>query len=303
MFFAQGAAEHAAAQDAPLPGLPLADPAHVNPIAGLVLLALALAAAPLVLLLVRKITGPTTSVRATWGLPEAAAVAAVFVLLQLAMFLIASLFAHAPGAAAPAEDGAKFDITSALLGSAALFVVTAAFALRLVRATTADAAAALGLARPHVARTLGAALVCFFLAFAVQGGLGPLWASALRAVGVTETEQPIARLMFDVPREQRALVVVLGVAIVPFLEEFLFRGFLQPALARYVPVAAAIVLTSVVFGALHGLEAFVPIVGLSCVLGIARERTASVWVPWVMHALNNGAAFALLWHSSASPGA
>jgi membrane protease YdiL (CAAX protease family) len=96
-------------------------------------------------------------------------------------------------------------------------------------------------------------------------------------------------------------VVVAAVAFVvvaPFAEELFFRGMLFATLrgrlgARWTPVT-----TGVIFGALHGEpRAFISLALLGIVLGVMYERTGSVIPGMLLHAFNNGLAFAFAFAS------
>lgn len=98
-------------------------------------------------------------------------------------------------------------------------------------------------------------------------------------------------------------VLLLAVVVYPIVEEIVFRGGLQPGLARRLPVVAgpltlANVLTSVVFCALHFIfhpplwaaGVFLP----SLVFGYFRERHNGLAAPIVMHVVYNASYFLLL---------
>lgn len=91
------------------------------------------------------------------------------------------------------------------------------------------------------------------------------------------------------------LAFVTLVVLAPVAEEVLLRGYLYGKLRRWLSAIAAGVLTSVVFGALHGqwnvgIDVFV----LSLVLCALREYTGSIWAGILLHMLKNGLAFYLL---------
>ncbi len=79
-------------------------------------------------------------------------------------------------------------------------------------------------------------------------------------------------------------------------EELLFRGFLQPWLARSFGAAVAIVVTSAVFGALHALTRTYAILAalVAALLGVAQLATGGVVAPAVAHAVYDAAAFAVI---------
>ncbi|WP_243288456.1 type II CAAX endopeptidase family protein [Geothrix terrae] len=88
-------------------------------------------------------------------------------------------------------------------------------------------------------------------------------------------------------------MVVAGVA--PFFEEFLFRGFLFPVLARGGRVTFALVASALLFGAIHLQPAGLPILStLGLVLALAVRRTGSLRPAILVHACWNGSLFLLM---------
>lgn len=91
------------------------------------------------------------------------------------------------------------------------------------------------------------------------------------------------------------LAFVTLVMIAPLAEETLFRGYLYGKLRKSVPIWVAIVVTSAVFGFLHGqwnvgIDVFV----LSLVMCTLREITGSIWAGVLVHMIKNGVAFFIL---------
>jgi membrane protease YdiL (CAAX protease family) len=93
-----------------------------------------------------------------------------------------------------------------------------------------------------------------------------------------------------------SLVMFLTVAgLAPFFEELLFRGFLLPVLARRQPMAAALVGSALIFGAIHLQPAGLPILStLGLVLGLAMRHSGSLRTPMLVHACWNGSLFLLI---------
>ncbi|MEP7302346.1 MAG: JDVT-CTERM system glutamic-type intramembrane protease [Caldimonas sp.] len=100
------------------------------------------------------------------------------------------------------------------------------------------------------------------------------------------------------------VAVALALLIYPCLEEFIFRGALQPALARALArrasrapggFSAANALTSLAFAALHLLRQADPAALLtffpSLVFGWFRDRHGTLWRSIVLHAWYNVGAF------------
>lgn len=86
---------------------------------------------------------------------------------------------------------------------------------------------------------------------------------------------------------------IMAVTLAPIFEELVFRGFLQPLFCRSLGVLAGILVTAILFGALHASEyhlvwqyvAVVSMVGLA--LGWVRWRANSLLPSTVMHASYN----------------
>ncbi|MGH3022826.1 MAG: lysostaphin resistance A-like protein [Gaiellaceae bacterium] len=87
-----------------------------------------------------------------------------------------------------------------------------------------------------------------------------------------------------------AVVVLLG----PFAEELFFRGLGVRALAVFGGIAA-ILISGVIFGLVHGiLGALPPLVFFGVGLAWVRLRSASVWPSFIAHASYNGLGILLL---------
>jgi hypothetical protein len=93
-----------------------------------------------------------------------------------------------------------------------------------------------------------------------------------------------------------SLVMFLTVAgLAPCFEELLFRGFLLPVLARRQTMAVALILSALLFGAIHLQPAGLPILTtLGMVLGLAMRHTSSLRTPILVHACWNGGLFLLI---------
>ena len=95
-------------------------------------------------------------------------------------------------------------------------------------------------------------------------------------------------------------LAVFGIFIAPLYEELLFRGFLFPALRRYLPLAASIVIDGFLFALYHGPQlswSWAPmflIFVVGCVLTIVRSRTGSLGSAVLVHSAYNGFNFVLI---------
>lgn len=96
-------------------------------------------------------------------------------------------------------------------------------------------------------------------------------------------------------RYEYILAFTTLVIIAPIAEEILFRGFLFGKLLKYVPVWVAILMTSALFGAIHGqwylaIDTFV----LSVILCLLRLSTGNIWASILLHMAKNGIAYYIL---------
>ena len=88
----------------------------------------------------------------------------------------------------------------------------------------------------------------------------------------------------------RLVMIVFVVAIVPFFEEILFRGFLQSMARSFLNCPwIAILVTSVAFAALHPGMHFPALLALSCCMGYAYEKSGSLLRSIFIHAIFNAA--------------
>jgi len=91
----------------------------------------------------------------------------------------------------------------------------------------------------------------------------------------------------ETPLEMRFLYVGIGVSAA-FIEESLYRGYLQPALIARLGLVAGIVVTAILFDVLHlnfRPASLVAKLGIGLVLGVLRGRDRSLLAPAVAHGL------------------
>lgn len=81
------------------------------------------------------------------------------------------------------------------------------------------------------------------------------------------------------------LVVTAGI-VAPVVEEFAFRGLLINKWGETMGVTKALFLSSFIFSVLH-FQLFLPQFMSGLVFGIAYIKTKKLWVPILLHALNN----------------
>ena len=94
------------------------------------------------------------------------------------------------------------------------------------------------------------------------------------------------------------LAFVTLVVVAPAAEELLFRGYLYGRLKKFVPIWAAIIATSLLFGFVHGAwNLAIDTFALSIILCLLRESTGNIWASILVHMAKNGIAFYILFIS------
>jgi hypothetical protein len=130
--------------------------------------------------------------------------------------------------------------------------------------------------------TMGAAIRC------LGGG-------AMLAVIVTfagkflneKAELPIEELFRS--RSTVILLMCFGILVAPLVEETIFRGFLYPIIARSFGMAAGVIFTGILFGAMHAQQLWGGWgqIGLLIAVGIfltwVRARTGTVVASYLVH--------------------
>jgi len=121
-------------------------------------------------------------------------------------------------------------------------------------------------------------------------GFGYGWTLIIDALGYEAVPQSIVDAMLETP-SMPALLFACGYGILgaAFLEEMLFRGFIQPVLVARFGTVNGILQTSVLFGLIHANDpwAVIPTMVISGVAGWLRERTGGLGASIVFHATNN----------------
>jgi membrane protease YdiL (CAAX protease family) len=186
-------------------------------------------------------------------------------------------------------------MTAALSVSLALLGITY---LRFVRPgvlTPAD----LGLDRSRLVYHIGIGLLVGVGVLVVSG----LIQAILRLAGVQQTQLLDLQCVREFPLSGFLAVAFAGGILGPIAEELYFRGFVFGSYLRSRGPLVAYGATSLLFAALHlNLPALLPILVLSLILCYAYQRTGSIVPGIVGHALNNSAAFCILYFTSAPLG-
>jgi membrane protease YdiL (CAAX protease family) len=125
-------------------------------------------------------------------------------------------------------------------------------------------------------------------------GVNSLWGAGWVFVTGDLPQQDVAELIRGATGADLLPVFVLAGLAIPLVEELFFRGVLLGFLEVRLGTRQALLISSAVFAALHGLFASGPIFALALVMGLAMVRTRNLLVPFAIHALNNSVQVILL---------
>ncbi len=101
-------------------------------------------------------------------------------------------------------------------------------------------------------------------------------------------QEQLALFAADPATHSSPIVWLAMVLVIPVGEEIVFRGALYGGLRRGLPAPWAMVISGLIFASLHDVSVFLPVALLGMLLAWAYERTGSLLVPCLVHALQNG---------------
>jgi len=85
-----------------------------------------------------------------------------------------------------------------------------------------------------------------------------------------------------------ALIAVVACIGAPVTEELLFRGYIFPIMSRYTGVIGGVLFSALFFSVIHyNLASFPSLCVMGALLAVAYQRTGTLWVPIIAHALFN----------------
>ena len=253
---------------------------------GAILASTGIAIAPVAAALVRRFFPRKADVAPGWGLAQIAQLLGLAVGLLLAVEI---LLRPAEGEKAPHSGLRDLGWTAAVLGACCVFAAVQAKRL------DPEGVRALGFRREHNVRAGVAGVLAYGMLLPAILGVGLVWPWVLEILGAKFEPQDVLEKLTHLEPGERPLALLLGCLVMPFFEEILFRGYLQPVLARRMPGWYGVAVTSLVFASLHGKGAFLPIFALSLILGGVMLRTQRIVASWSVHALHNGLMFLLIY--------
>lgn len=242
-------------------------------ITGAVLALVTLALLPPFWLVVRRIFPGRNVFFARWGFLD---VVRVILIGMLASIL-----------AGPLCGWIETPLVRGLAAMLVIFGLMSAWCVRIAIRSEPSGARALGFEPGKFARACAAGIFLYIATLPGVFGLS-LMAPWLVEIGGGVWEiQAMLPDFLELEGGAKVFAILSMVLLVPFFEELLFRGFLQPLLVQNLREPGGIVLTSLIFAVLHEGSMFLPIFGLSLVLGVIKLRTQRVLASWCVHATHN----------------
>jgi membrane protease YdiL (CAAX protease family) len=233
---------------------------------------------------------PTRATPRVWTVFVAlivALMAAVGVQIVVAIALVAWYVASGVDIQQVSQDlPARLTTPAMVIGMLLLAQITVGLAAFVpARLSPQPTLARLGLVRP--------ALPAWGYPVVMTGSLAPLALGVALAelIATVVPSDPSVQRLYDQMTLSWAIPFVLSVALAPgFMEELLFRGYVQRRLLERWRPWVAILVTSVLFGIFHvNPPAIVNAFVLGLWLGVLAWRTGAVWPGMMCHAFINGA--------------
>lgn len=121
----------------------------------------------------------------------------------------------------------------------------------------------------------------------------------LLLLGADAEPQPLLQFLAqNSSLQDRLLLIVTALVLAPVAEELIFRGYVFGVLRRYTGRWWAMVVSALVFSAIHAhIPSLAGLFVLAVALTLVYEGTGSLWAPILMHSLFNGitVVFTLAW--------
>ena len=163
------------------------------------------------------------------------------------------------------------------------------FVPKLIKKTWATSFEKLGLKKFLTFTDIGIGIISFIATIIISSIVLPILqsmnlidAGQAQVTGYENLYNPADRIVGFI-----ALVI-----IAPIAEELIFRGWLYDKLKKYCKTSVAIILTSALFGLLHGQwNVGITVAIMSAVMCVSRELTGTIHAGIITHMLKNGIAF------------
>jgi membrane protease YdiL (CAAX protease family) len=218
--------------------------------------------------------------RPFWGFAELLLAAAVFLVALGTVVGVSARYLHAP------PESGLWSVLEEAAAYAVLFI-----ALKIIFARYGKGLLdSLGWSKPGPFTPLSLAMIGVSLSLIVV--------VLQYALMTPDVDTPFEKLLDD--PASRIAVALFGISLGPIVEELLFRGFLQPVLVSAMGVFPGILVTSILFGALHLTQnAFiwqsgVLIMLVGFVLGTIRHLSGSTRASTIVHIAYNSLPFLAL---------
>lgn len=188
------------------------------------------------------------------------------------------------------------DLPSALGLQGVATALAALVAVAMARTLPRGAEGHTGLRRHAGPRPLGLALCAWVAWLPVIALMSWVNLELIDAIGLEiEASQAIVQAIVANPENLRSPVVWIAAGlVVPVGEEIVFRGALQGGLRPFMPPSVAAAAAALVFASLHDGASMLPVAALGFLLGMLYERTRSLVVPILVHAIHNTSQLVLL---------
>ncbi|MEI8089989.1 MAG: CPBP family intramembrane glutamic endopeptidase [Opitutaceae bacterium] len=132
-------------------------------------------------------------------------------------------------------------------------------------------------------------LATFLIALPVLTVVSAVWQFLLQCCGIEAEKQDLIAMFADAKSPGLlTFMIFLAIVLAPITEELLFRAGIFRYLRTRLPRWAALLIPSVLFGALHAnLASFAPLVALGVVFSLAYTRTGRIATTIIAHGLFN----------------
>jgi membrane protease YdiL (CAAX protease family) len=135
-------------------------------------------------------------------------------------------------------------------------------------------------------------LVCWGFTLGIEFGYQEAFKRVMRRA--PEQHVLLGMLIADSPLRFVALLLTAGIFI-PLLEEIVFRGVMQDYIGKRVPAIRILLIVSLIFGLLHGLDAALTTGLFGFICSLLRLRYQSLWPAIFLHAFNNSMIVVILY--------